>query len=165
MIDDFTVRHLEYVSTRSFDDVVQRFEEATGDSEDGAFTRELARSRDLPDFEKRMHAREGTSGFMRFLVLDHGAWLKLYDVKTRSRLYTLGNPLIAKTMLSHDLGAALNVPVRLFIYETENEEVRLGYDLPSSLMSRLNNAEVTAAAEKLDAKLAALAERATGAKA
>ena len=33
---------------------------------------------------------------------------------------------------------------------------------PSSLMSRLHDPEVAAAAEKLDAKVAALAEQATG---
>ncbi len=57
------------------------------------------------------------------------------------------------------------MPVRVLIYEAPSGEVRLGYDLPSSLMSRLDNAEVTAAARKLDAKLAALAERVTGVKA
>jgi uncharacterized protein (DUF302 family) len=165
MFDDYTVRHVEFASTRSFDAVVQAFEAATGDIEDGDFTRELARSRDVADFEKRMHAREGESGFMRFLVLDHGDWLKFYGINTRSRLYILGNALIAITMLKHDLGVALNVPVRLFIYETKDGKVRLGYDLPSSLMSRLNNPQVAAAAGKLDAKLAALAERVTGGKA
>lgn len=165
MIDDFTVRHLEFRSNRSFDEVVQTFERVTGDIEDGAFTRELTQSRDLDDFQTRMHSREGDSGFMRFLVLDHGDWLKLYGIETRSRLYIVGNPLIADTMLKHDLGVALNVPVRVLIYETKDGEVRLGYDQPSCLMSRLNNAEVTAAAERLDAKLAALAERATGGRA
>ena len=164
MIDEYTVKHLEFVSNRSFDEVVRAFEAATGDIEDGAFTRELARSRDLEDFEQRMRSHEGDSGFMRFLVLDHGDWLKLYGIQTRSRLYTLGNPLIANTMLKHALEAALNVPVRLLIYQSQNGEVRIGYDQPSSLMSRLNNPELNAAAEKLDAKLAALAQRVTGAK-
>jgi uncharacterized protein (DUF302 family) len=101
---------------------------------------------------------------MRFQTLDHGAWSALYGDPFKARLYILGNPLIARTMMQYDLRVGLNVPVRLLIYETAAGEVRLGYDLPSSMMSRLVNADVTAAARKLDAKLAALAERVTGAK-
>jgi uncharacterized protein (DUF302 family) len=163
MIDSYTVRHVEYVSQRSFEQVIDAFEAETGSIENGAFDRELAASSSLQDFETRMHGHEGDSGFMRFQMLDHGAWLGLYGARAKCRLYTLGNPLIARTMLKHDIGVGLNVPVRLVIYETEAGEARLGYDLPSSLMSRLKSTEVTAAAEKLDAKLAALAERATGA--
>jgi uncharacterized protein (DUF302 family) len=65
-------------------------------------------------------------------------------------------------MIKHDPGVGLNVPIRVAIYQTASGEARLAYDLPSSLMSRLNNAEVSAAAIKLDAKLRALAELASG---
>jgi hypothetical protein len=52
------------------------------------------------------------------------------------------------------------------IYEdAKSGTTRFAYDLPSSLMSRLGNADVTSAAWALDAKLAALAELVTGAKA
>jgi hypothetical protein len=54
---------------------------------------------------------------------------------------------------------------RAFSYEKSNSgHTRLAYDLPSSLMARLGNNEVDKAAIKLDEKLAALAEIATGAK-
>ncbi len=81
-------------------------------------------------------------------------------------MYTIGNPLIAQTMLKHDLRVGLNVPVRLMIYENNTDgTVRLAYDQPSSLMSRLKNEDVTTAAKKLDAKLHELCERAAGASA
>jgi hypothetical protein len=41
--------------------------------------------------------------------------------------------------------------------------LRIGYDRPSSLLERLGNPELRAAAQKLDARLAALAERGTAA--
>lgn len=165
MLDSFTATHLEYVSARPFDEVVSAFEGSTGDISDGGFEREVAASKDVGDFERRIRGYEADSGFMRFLVVDHGAWSALYGAKAKSRLYILGNPLIAHTMLKHDAGVGLNVPVRLLIYEASSGEVRLAYDQPSSLMSRLGNENITAAAETLDAKLAALAERVTGAKA
>jgi uncharacterized protein (DUF302 family) len=64
------------------------------------------------------------------------------------------------------VAAGLNVPIRLLIYEDlESGTARLAYDLPSSLMSVLENGEVAAAAKKLDAKLIALAVQATGSEA
>jgi uncharacterized protein (DUF302 family) len=162
VIDEFIVRHCEHVSSRSFDEVVAAFEVAVGSVEDGVFRREIVTAENPADFETRVRAREGTSGFMRFLTVDHGAWLSRTGVVAKARMYTIGNPLIARTMIAHDLGAGLNVPIRLMIYEDANGSVRLVYDLPSSLMSRLRNEQVTAAASKLDAKLGALAELATG---
>ena len=103
---------------------------------------------------------------MRFLTVDHGSWMARVGLNARARMYTIGNPLIARTMLEHDIAAGLNVPVRLMICEEPaSRTTRLTYDLPSSLMSGLKNRKVAAAAEKLDAKLIALAVHATGAEA
>src|SRR5882757_8362662 len=130
----FTVHHNEHVSSRSFEEV-----------------------------ESQVRSREGTSGFMRFLTVDHGAWMARVGLKAKARMYTIGNPLIARTMLEHDIAAGLNVPVRLMIYEEPaTRTTRVTYDLPSSLMSGLKNDKVTAAAKKLDARLIALGVHASG---
>ena len=162
----FTVHHNEHVSTRPFEEVVNAFESAVGSVEDTGFPALLASTKSAEEFETSVHSREGTSGFMRFLTVDHGAWLARVGLNARARMYTIGNPLIARTMLEHDIAAGLNVPVRLMIYEDAvTGTTRLAYDLPSSLMSGLQNEKVTAAAKKLDAKLIALAIHATGAEA
>ena len=81
-------------------------------------------------------------------------------------MYTIGNALIAITMLRHDIRVGLNVPVRVTIYRDDaSGTTRFGYDEPSTLMGGLNDKDVTAAAEKQDAKLAALAEQVTVAQA
>jgi uncharacterized protein (DUF302 family) len=68
------------------------------------------------EFEKRMREHEGKSGFMQFLLVDHGAWLPHVGInEKKARMYTIGNPLIAQTMLKHDLRVGPNVPVRLMI--------------------------------------------------
>jgi uncharacterized protein (DUF302 family) len=162
----FTVRHNEHVSSRRFEEVVSAFESAVGSVEETGFPALLASSKSAEQFETSVRSREGTSGFMRFLTVDHGAWLARIGLKAKARMYTIGNPLIARTMLEHDIAAGLNVPVRLVIYEEPaSRTTRLTYDLPSSLMSGLQNEKVTAAAKKLDAKLIALAVHATGAQA
>jgi uncharacterized protein (DUF302 family) len=158
----FTADHVKYATSRPFEEVTAAFEAATGDISGGRFEQELAASKNVEDFERRIHTYEAESGFMRFLVLDHGAWSGLYGEPTKSRQYIVGNPLIARTMMKHDLGVGLNVPVRVLIHEPPGGGTQVDYDLPSSLMRRLDNAEVTAAALKLDAKLAALVERVLG---
>jgi uncharacterized protein (DUF302 family) len=162
----FTVHHNEHVSSRSFEEVVSAFESAVGSVEETGFPALLAATKNVEEFETSVHSREGTSGFMRFLTVDHGAWLARIGLNAKARMYTIGNPLIARTMLEHDITAGLNVPVRLMIYEDAlSRTTRLAYDLPSSLMSGLQNEKAAAAAKKLDAKLIALAIHATGAEA
>jgi uncharacterized protein (DUF302 family) len=164
VIDSFTVEHHEHVSQRSFDDVVAAFEAELGSVEGGEIIpREVAAATSPADFETRIKAYEGRSGFMRFLTNDHGTWMSRVGVQAKIRSYIIGNPLIAQTMMRHDPGVGLNVPIRVLIFQTPSGEVRLGYDLPSSLMSRLHHDDVSAAALKLDAELRALAVLATGA--
>jgi uncharacterized protein (DUF302 family) len=162
----FTVHHNEHVSSRSFEEVVNAFESAVGSVEDTGFAVLVASTKSAEEFESQVKSRESTSGFMRFLTVDHGSWMTRVGLKAKARMYTIGNPLIARTMLEHDIAAGLNVPVRLMIYEEPaTRTTRVTYDLPSSLMSGLKNEKVTAAAKKLDAKLIALGVHASGAQA
>src|SRR5262245_13063294 len=119
MTRDFTFRKHVHSSSQSFEEVVAAFEAAVGSVEGGGFERELGAARDPSDFEARLRSREGSSGFMRFQTIDHGAWLSALGIGAgaKARLYTIGNPLIARTMITHDLGVGLNVPVRVLIYE------------------------------------------------
>src|SRR6267142_6906921 len=160
----FTVHHNEHVSSRSFEEVVNAFESAVGSVEDTGFAVLVTSTKGAEEFESQVKSRESTSGFMRFLTVDHGAWMTHVGLKAKARIYTIGNPLIARTMLEHDIAAGLNVPVRLMIYEDPaSRTTRLAYDLPSSLMSGLQNEKISPAAKNLDSKLIALALHATGA--
>lgn len=166
MRDESTLVHVEYVSERPFDEVVAAFEKAVGSIGSNAFGQVVAASAQANDFENRVRSMEGPSGFMRFLDIDHGAWMARVGLAVRCKLYVLGNPLIARTMLEHDLGVGLNVPLRAMIYEDpKSGKTRMAYDLPSSLMARLANQKVMAAAKGLDEKLASLAKAVTGAEA
>jgi uncharacterized protein (DUF302 family) len=162
----YSVQHNEHITRRPFDEVIRAFDEAVGSLEGGKFGQVLAETRTPEEFEQRIKTFESTSGFMRFLTIDHGGWAPRSGMNFRAIMYTIGNPLIARTMLKHDPAAGLNVPIRLLIYEhAKSATTRIAYDLPSSLMSVLGNDEVTAAAEKLDAKLIALAVHVTGSEA
>jgi uncharacterized protein (DUF302 family) len=163
MRDESTLVHCEHVSAKPFDEVVAVFEAAIGRQTGEALQKAVVASTSAEDFESRMRAAEGSSGFMLFFGADHGAWMEKIGLRARAKLYIIGNPLIARTMIEHDPGVGLNVPVRVLIYEDRTGACHLAYDLPSSLMARLKNARVTTAANLLDKKLAALAMTATGA--
>ena len=66
-------------------------------------------------------------------------------------------------MVKHDIGVCLQVPFRILIYEAAGGEVHLSYDLPSSLVARLHNAEVDEAAQRIDPKVIAFATELAGA--
>src|SRR5262249_10974648 len=137
MKETYQVQHNEHVSQLPFEEVIQAFERAVG-SVEGVYDDLVAKSRDTAEFERLVREREGSSGFMCFFTADHGAWAELEGIHFRARMYTIGNPLIAMTMLKHEVAAGLNVLVRILIYEEAGSgTTRFVYDLPSSLMSVL----------------------------
>jgi len=105
----------------------------------------------------------GSSGFMLFATLDHGAWIKKTGIERNLLRVVIGNPLIAITMLRHDVTAGLFAPVELLIAEEQAGRSSLTYVVPSSLIVVEENEPLRAAALALDAKLAALAAKVTSA--
>ena len=162
MIRTLQFEHHELVTERPFEEVLAAFNAATGSVEEG-FAPLAEACADKAEFEALFKQREGSSGFMRFMVTDHGSWLsRFYDLPRKAVMIVLGNPLIAISMLQPSLGAGLNVPTRIFIFEGPDGRTHVTYDLPSTLMADLSD-ETKAAARNLDAKLVALAERIVGA--
>lgn len=163
MQDTSTLIHQEFSSQRGFDAVVAAFEAAVGPGDGQTFQSIVEHTTSLDNFTSRIRATEGASGFILFLKVEHGPWMARVGMGGRATMYTIGNPLIAETMIRHNIEVGLNVPVRVLIYENPTTKAgRIGYDLPSSLMARLRNEQVTAAAKLLDDKLAALARHCTG---
>src|SRR5438874_1230787 len=99
MTTRFTVHHNEHVSSRPFQEVINAFDSAVGSVEDTGFPALLAKTKNADEFEASVHSCEGPSGFMRFLMVDHGAWWNRIGLSSKARMYTIGNPLIARTML------------------------------------------------------------------
>ncbi len=109
-------------------------------------------------YRERVEFHVGPSGFMLFGLVDHGAWITKAGIDRKALRVILGNPLIAVTMLRHDVTAGLFAPVELLLAD-EGDGSSLTYVKPSSLMVVEPNPELLSAAEKLDAKLAALATK------
>lgn len=116
---------------------------------------------DWESYRSSVESHVGPSGFMLFGLIDHGAWLAKAGVDRRVLRVILGNPLIAITMLRHDVAAGLFAPVELLLADEAAGRSSLTYVRPSSLMVVEPNPELLSAATELDAKLAALAEKVT----
>jgi len=123
------------------------------------------------EFGKYIESRVGPHGFMYFTEFDHGAWLKAYypeisrvtgldgNLKNvRSVRFILGNPLIAQTMLRHDLDAGLSVPVELLLSEEADGSSKVVHFKPVGLIAGHEGAsqELLKAATALDQKVEAV---------
>jgi uncharacterized protein (DUF302 family) len=113
------------------------------------------------EYQERVESYVGPSGFMLFALLDHGAWITKAGIDRKVMRVILGNPLIAITMLRHDVTAGLFAPVEMLLVDEGDGRSSLIYVKPSSLMVVEPNPELLNAAQELDAKLAALATKVT----
>ena len=100
---------------------------------------------------------------MLFLEIDHGTWLPAFGIERKVVRWILGNPLIAITMMRHDLTAGLFAPVEFLLLENASGQgSTLIYDLPSSLMVIEPNPPLKDAAQELDRELETLVRRVMG---
>jgi uncharacterized protein (DUF302 family) len=181
----FKAKRVRFESTRSFDEVLLNLRKLVGTAtlqevsklESGGVTRDhvetlgeeynAAMQRlggiSREHFEHVVHSHVGESGFMLFHEIDHGEWLPVFGIQRKVMRWILGNPLIAITMMQHDLTAGLFAPVELLLVENESGEgSTVMYDLPSSLMVIEPNPALLEAAQALDHKLQTLVSRVTG---
>jgi hypothetical protein len=157
----FPGRRLRFDSTRRVDDLLAALYADIG--ADPVPISDIAiRHPDWDGYERDVASYAGPSGFMLFAVLDHGAWIGKAGIDRKVVRLVLGNPLIAISMIRHDVTAGLFAPVEVLVTEEAGDRSALTYVVPSSLMVVTPNPPLLAAAEDLDAKLFALARTVTG---
>lgn len=87
---------------------------------------------------------------------------RLLGKAVRSKLYMIGNPLIASRMIALDPAASLHVPLRVLVFEDAGGVTHVAYDRPSGLLDTLKNEAISEIARVLDGKLRDLAAAAAG---
>jgi uncharacterized protein (DUF302 family) len=147
----------------SFDEVLSRLRRLMGNArvpEVEALAKEaMSEAEFARKFEERF---VGESGFTLFHEINHGGWLPRFGINRRGVRWILGNPLIAITMIRHDITAGLFAPVEILVTEKEGGAgTTITYMLPSSLMVVEENPPLRKAAKALDEKLDALIAKAT----
>ncbi|TDO17213.1 uncharacterized protein (DUF302 family) [Mycobacterium sp. BK086] len=150
---------VRYDSTKSYDEVLAALLADIGE-QPVPINDISAAGGDWQTYQEKVEKFVGPSGFMLFGLFDHGAWITKAGIERQVLRVVLGNPLIAITMIRHDVTAGLFAPVELLLLD-EGDGSSITYVKPSSLMVVETNPELLSAAEALDAKLAALAAKVT----
>lgn len=163
-VQTFEAKRVQCESSRSYDEVLQNFQRVVNTADHTAVLQGFSESvRTREDYEKVVQSQLGESGFMLFFSIDHGNWLKVLGVQRRVMRLILGNPLIAITMMQHDVNAGLFAPVEILVVENESGGgSTVIYDLPSAQMKSARNPAMLEAARELDRKLQMLVSRVTG---
>jgi len=156
----FTGVRLRFDSNKSFDEVLSSLLADVGD-QPLLINEVAANSESWDEHKKEVESHVGPSGFILFATIDHGAWIKKVGIRRKALRFIIGNPMIAITMLRHDLTAGLFAPVELILVEEDDGRSSLTYVRPSSLMVVEKNDALLDAARQLDSKLQALAEKVT----
>lgn len=154
--------HINIRTQKSFEAVTSAIEKQLGKYDGAAIAQAIAAKLPPEEIESKIHAMEGSSGFMLFTVRDHGQLLSLKGKQAFARQYEIGNPLIAIEMTQEDLRAAEYAPLRVLVYVGDDHMTHIDYDLPSTVFGRLDSASVDKVAKGLDDKLGALIANALG---
>jgi uncharacterized protein (DUF302 family) len=156
----FNSVRVRYGSTKSYEELVAALFADVGERpypvNDFAAT-----TRDWQSYEDLVQPNLGPSGFMLVGLFDHGAWITKAGVGRKVLRVVIGNPIVAISMLRHDVTAGLFVPVELLLVNEDAGRSSLTYIKPSSLMVVDEEPELLTAAEQLDAMVAALAVKIT----
>ena len=94
----------------------------------------------------------GPSGFLAVSRLDQGALMSLRGPALHATQYLVGNPLIATQVITSAREGSLFAPFQAAVY-ADQRGVHVSYMLPSSLFTSLDDDEVAAIGERLDAKI------------
>lgn len=159
----FTGVRVEVRTPSAFDDVVNRLTMLCGKSSIPELIRLASEDTSEATYVNEVERRfVGESGFMLFSEIDHGSWITKFGINRRTVRWILGNPLIAITMLRHDLTAGLFAPVEILVTESEDGDGTIvTYVRPSSLIVIGDHPQLKDAALALDQKFALLIDRIT----
>ncbi|KAK7692983.1 hypothetical protein QCA50_004624 [Cerrena zonata] len=162
----YTARRVTFTSSKHIKDVIVLLDLEVNRKGSGLEVWKLLNSvEDKKSLEEGMlKMTEGTRDFIFFSAGSHSKWLNIYFEGKRTfpeaHVYTIGNPLIAQTILQHSLGTGLHIPPKILIEEIEGGGgTRITYDSAASTMFSDGNEELKKATEALDDKLERLIRR------
>jgi len=126
---------VRYDSAKSYDDMVAALLADVG--ERPLSLDDFAKTSDSWEYyQQKVQSHVGPSGFMLFTLFDHGAWISKAGIDRKVLRAIIGNPMIAVTMLRHDVRAGLFAPVELLLVDEGDCCSSLTYVKPSSRTTR-----------------------------
>lgn len=155
------VRRFSVVSSRPFEEVVERLTATIGHPDMKAFHSAIVAATTVADLEHVVQGAIGSSGLMEFVRFDAGEVLRKERDGQGPKILRLvvGNPLIMKEMAETVPDAASYAPVTILVDERA-DGVRLSYDSMASLIAPYGSQAALVVARDLDAKVERLLETA-----
>jgi uncharacterized protein (DUF302 family) len=155
------VRRVSVVSSRPFEDVVQRLTTTIGRPDMTAFHLALAAATTADDLKAVVQGAIGSSDLMEFVRFDSGDVLRKERNGQGPKILRLlaGNPLIMKEMAKTVPDAAAYAPITILIDERD-DGVHLSYDSMASFLAPYGSQTALAVAKALDVKIEGLLEMA-----
>jgi uncharacterized protein (DUF302 family) len=150
----FEIERICVRSSKPFETVVAALKAAVGRLDLIEFAKVSKSASSFSDLQKLIDGNLGTAGLMLFMELDHGAVLRKETGLDKPKMvrFVIGNPLIMKEMAKDVPDAGSYAPVTVLIDERD-DGVHLSYDKMASLLAPYGNAEASAVARDLDAKV------------
>src|SRR5687767_15940052 len=157
------LQRVSVVSSRPFDEIVQRLTATIGRPDMNAFHSAIVAATTVGDLEEVVQGAIGSSGLMEFVRFDAGEVLRKDQGGQGPKILRLvvGNPLIMKEMAKIVPDAASYAPVTILVDERA-DGVHLSYDSMASAVAPYNNPSAFAVAKNLDEKIERLLESAAG---
>ncbi|RPD61822.1 hypothetical protein L226DRAFT_506642 [Lentinus tigrinus ALCF2SS1-7] len=165
----YTARRVTHETSLPIGEVLARLDKEINKPGGGPpLFRLLREAKDRTELEEGLNALTQGRDFVYFADSAYHRWLNTYFGTTgtpQTYVYVLGNPLIAQTMLQHDLSGALHIPPRILVTEEADAPgTRIVYDDPASTIPVPRSAgesvyaELQGAAETLSEKLEELVQ-------
>ena len=160
---ELQVRRIRVVSTRPFEEVVQKLAATIGRPDVNEFHKAIHTVKTVADLEALVQGAVGSSDLMEFIRFDAGEVLRKEQGEQTSKILRLvvGNPIIMKKMAMTVPDAAAYAPVTILVDE-RHDGVHISYDSMASLIAPYGSQEALAVARELDAKIERLLETAAG---
>ncbi|KAG7449304.1 uncharacterized protein BT62DRAFT_1073788 [Guyanagaster necrorhizus] len=162
-VTSFTAQLVTFTTPLPVSEVLRRLDKEVHREQSAGLIPFLKSDVSKDAFEEGLKRMANGNDFLFFLQFNHSVWMKIYHENVPTAIvYTIGNPIIAETLMKHDLRASLNIPPRLLILEkADGSGTDIVYHLPSSVMVLEYNTALKAAAQILDDKVDQLLTKVT----
>jgi hypothetical protein len=149
-----TIEHTDVSTGLSYADLVKAFERELGRWNSATAESLVQRKAGWEGVEAEAARAGGARGLMILDSLDQGAVTSLSGRAKDCRLYLVGNPVIASSILDIDPRGAFYVPFRVCLYDDGGPGgAGIYYDRPSSFLAALGHAGLDEIGLQLDAKI------------
>ncbi|KZT08056.1 uncharacterized protein LAESUDRAFT_757758 [Laetiporus sulphureus 93-53] len=166
-VAEFIGRRITYESPLPISEVTARLDVELNKDNTGPILLDFLNTvKTREELDSGMKQFTGGNDFVFFSEALFQNWRNAYYGKPTPEIiqYTLGNPLVAETMMRHDIRTALSVPFRILVAERpDGRGTQLSYFQLMPLIAVPEGGEVNhklrAAAEKLDADAEQLVQK------